>query len=368
MRAIDKSTGKGKGRYLYLEYLRVLCAFFVIVIHVSGANWFKLEAGQTDWIVQTFFNVTGRFSVCIFCMITGALLLRPGREISMHDILSKYVKRILICYLSWIVLYALFYTLVNHEGPQYFISRLFMHPDHLWYLLMLIGLYLAYPALRLIAQNRSVTRYLILVLVALGSLNTVASITGFFETMAGEDFGFSLWQGFLGNMESLNFPFLPGYLGLFLLGHYIHEYGLGAWHKRIVGAAIPALLLSALLTVWVSNLTGAHVYTFMLENNPLVFLACAGIFAFFRGTGEVVQREEPRTQLTKALVWMASYSFGIYLIHFAVRDFLSLVLGFSVASYPAILSVPVNSLLIFAASLALAVVFKKIPGLKRIVS
>ena len=49
--------------YTYMEYLRILCAFMVIVVHVSGANWFDIEIGSRDWIVQTFFNISGRFCV-----------------------------------------------------------------------------------------------------------------------------------------------------------------------------------------------------------------------------------------------------------------------------------------------------------------
>lgn len=59
------------------------------------------------------------------------------------------------------------------------------------------------------------------------------------------------------------------------------EYGLGKWHKMAAWASIPALLVSGLLTVFVSMATGRYVYTFMLETNPLVVLASAGIFAFF---------------------------------------------------------------------------------------
>ena len=65
------------------------------------------------------------------------------------------------------------------------------------------------------------------------------------------------------------------------------------------------------------------------------------------------------------MAWLGGNTFGIYLIHFAVRDLLANCLNFSVASYPAILSVPLNSLLIFGISLALTVAVKKIPGLRK---
>ena len=68
------------------------------------------------------------------------------------------------------------------------------------------------------------------------------------------------------------------------------------------------------------------------------------------------------------MVWLGTNTFGIYLIHFAVRDFLAQVLNLDVASYPAIFSVPLNSILIFLISLILTVLLKKIPGFRKIVS
>ncbi len=355
-------------KYIYIEYLRVISALAVIIIHISGSNWFKIDIGSVNWVVQTFYNLAGRFSVCVFCMISGALLLRTDKEVRVQDIFSRYIRRILICFVAWVVIYAVFYTLVSHEGLQYFISRLFKLPDHLWYLLMLIGLYLAYPVLNLIAKNRSLTRYLILLLVAYGTLSTISGVTGFFDGIAGENFVYLQWKAFLGNLDSMSVAFVPGYLGLFFLGHYIHEYGLGKWHKYIVCLTIPALLLSGLLTVWISVLTQKYVYIFMLENNPLVILASAGIFAFFRGQNSLDAVDNTNSQSTKIIVWIAGNTFGIYLIHFAIRDFLAQCLNFDVSSYPAILSVPINSILIFLISLALTALLKKIPGLKRIIT
>ncbi len=362
------SSRENRTHYLYIDYLRVISGLAVIVIHVSGANWFRIELGSTNWVVQTFFNVGTRFSVCVFCMISGAMLLRPDKDISMHDIFLRYIKRILICFFAWTVLYAMIYTAINHGDFKYFLLRLFKLPDHLWYLLMLIGLYLVYPVLRTITRNRTITLYMIWLLIAFGVMETVSGVSGFFSEMAAESYAYSLWKAFLGNLGELKVAFIPGYLGLFLLGHYIHEYGLGKWQKLIVYAAIPALILSALLTVWLSMLTGKYIYTFMLEINPLVILASAGIFAFFRGKFDVGRKADTNPGMEKAMIWLGSNTFGIYLIHFAVRDILANCFKLDVASYQAILSVPLNSLLIFFVSLVLTVLFKKIPGLKRIVS
>lgn len=364
---IVSSTLERKTNYPYIEILRVISALAVIVVHVSGANWFRIPIGSANWVVQTFFNLAGRYSVCVFCMISGALFLRPGREQSLREILGRYGKRMLLCLLVWDLIYAVIYTAMNQEDAGYFFQRLFKLPDHLWYLLMLMGMYLALPVLRAITKNRALTRYLILLLIVFGTVDNITGLNGFFADMAGERLGYALWKSLLGNLGTLKSAFLPGYLAFFLLGHYIHEYGLGKWHRPLVYTAVPALLLSALLTVWLSGITGKYIYTFMLETNPLVVLASAGIFAFFRGEGETPRDRDARSPLAGAMTWLGGSTFGVYLIHFAVRDLLANCLDFSVASYPAILSVPLNSLLIFGISLALTVLAKRIPGLRRTV-
>ncbi len=357
-----------KTEYTYIEILRVLCAFAVIVIHVSGLNWFKLEMNDGNWIVQTFYNIGGRFSVCVFCMISGALLLRPGKSISLGDVFGKYIKRILICYVAWTVIYDILYTIMNSGDIQYFIVHLFKLPKHLWYLQMLMGLYLAMPIIKQVTADRKLTLYFIWILIIFGTIcGTITGVSGFFSEMAGENFVYSAWTAFLGDIGQLNMAFVPGYLGLFMLGHYINEYGLGKWSRTIVYLTIPALILSSVLTIIFCLASGSKVYTFMLESNPLVVLASAGIFEFFKGEKGNEKVYDKESGLVKCILFIGANSFGIYLAHLAVLDILDHYFSFNVASFPAIISVPIESLLALLAALIITLILKKIPVLRSIV-
>lgn len=360
-----QKVNRRNASYMYMEYLRVICAFMVIMIHVSGANWFKIEIGSANWIIHTFYNLFGRFSVCVFCMISGALLLRPDKTICIHDIFHKNIKRILICFVTWIILYDVFYTVMYKGGFTYFIQNLFKMPRHLWYLLMLIGLYLAIPVLKPITKDKALTRYLITLLVVFGTIfGMFKGINGFFKPLLSENTLFNLWDMLLTDLGEMNISFVPGYLGCFLLGHYIHEYGLGKWHSTFITAAIPALLLSALLTILASQVSGKYVYTFMMETNPLIILASAGIMAFFRGRQRPMLKDRSETFTEKAAVLLGSLSMGIYLIHLAVLESLAHYLNITVASFNPLFSIPLLSLLVFIVSALLAAVLKKIPLLR----
>ena len=118
-------------------------------------------------------------------MISGALFLRAGKMMTVHTVFHKYVKRLLICYITWTVIYDVFYTVMNKGDAECFILHLFETPVHLWYLMMLIGMYLMTPVLRQITKDRAMTLYMIWILLVFGIVfGTIKGITGFFETAA----------------------------------------------------------------------------------------------------------------------------------------------------------------------------------------
>ncbi len=359
-----------KTDYVYMEILRVLSAFAIVVIHVSGTNWSKLSIGCSDWTVQTFYNVGARFSLCVFCMITGALLLNPQKSIGIREVYGKYFKRILTCLVAWIVLYAFFYAVIERPGDlKYLIKRFFVLPKHLWYLLMLLGLYLALPVLRVITANKKVTLYLIWLLILFGMVfGTIQDVTGYFSSVAGESKVFYLWNLLLDDVNELNRTFVPGYLGCFLLGHYVHEHGVGKWSKCLVVMAVPALLLSAGLTILFSMITDSYVISFMLETNPLIVMAAVGIYEFFKGAKGKEKVYDVNAWYIKVMLFVSANSFGIYLTHFAFLVILIQYFHFGDSTSPVILSIPFNSLAVFAAALVVSVILGRIPLVKKIVT
>lgn len=54
------------------DVLRIVAAFFVVVIHVSGWILYSFPADSPDWMIVNFFNTLARFAVPVFFMISGA--------------------------------------------------------------------------------------------------------------------------------------------------------------------------------------------------------------------------------------------------------------------------------------------------------
>ncbi|MFR0798864.1 MAG: acyltransferase family protein [Oscillospiraceae bacterium] len=106
---------------------------------------------------------TGKWSVPIFVMISGALFL--GRDThSSGTILQKNVLRIgwRIRFLVCAATHSSASLLRRSPLCRLSFTQFITGHYHLWFLYMIVGLYLLIPLLRPIVQNETLTRYFLL--------------------------------------------------------------------------------------------------------------------------------------------------------------------------------------------------------------
>ena len=112
----------------------------------------------------------------------------------------------------------------------------------------------------------------------------------------------------------------------------------------------------------------SYVKSFMLETNPLIVMASAGIFEFFKGAKGKEKVYDVNVWYIKVMLFVSANSFGIYLTHLAILVMLKRYFHFGDPASPVILSVPFNSLAVFAAALVVSVILGRIPLVKKIVT
>lgn len=61
-------------RTVYFDFLRVLAAFSVVIVHVSAYKYYEVEVKTWEWQIFNIYNSVFRWTVPIFVMISGALL------------------------------------------------------------------------------------------------------------------------------------------------------------------------------------------------------------------------------------------------------------------------------------------------------
>ena len=143
-----------------LDIMRIVACLAVVVCHSSGSLIAHHQVlPGTAWFDQCLaINAFTRWDVPFFVMLTGFFMLDPRRTVRVPTLYSKNILRIFTALLFW----SLFYGLTLHR-PLYPLGT---QEGHLWYLGMIIGVYLAIPALRLVAANPTVLKYFSIVWLA----------------------------------------------------------------------------------------------------------------------------------------------------------------------------------------------------------
>ena len=145
----------------WLNNSRILAIFVVILAHSADVVIVTNQIGTYNWWVGNVYDILGRWSVPVFVMVSGALLLNPSRKENLNTFYQKRLSRILLPILFWSAIYILITVRFGEYWLGYSPSISLILMDlaagkpffHLWFLYMILGLYLFTPFLRKIVEN-----------------------------------------------------------------------------------------------------------------------------------------------------------------------------------------------------------------------
>ncbi len=322
----------GSKRVAYLDILRIVACVAVIFIHFETYMYRNGEFMSGRYLVSIFMDSASRFSVPVFMMISGALLLK--KDIPFSVIIRKYVLKMALILVAWNIIYALYYKDVS------LISLLLGH-FHLWYLYVLIGIYLILPFLKVITDKKG-NQFLLLALICAIIIPNCLTVL--------ESFGFGHVDGLREFVDKFQICLPAGYAFYFVLGHYASSYDIEDKIWVYIGGA--AGILTTFLLTYGSSLYGG-------KTNEIFFgylnLNCAlsALFVFCLVKKLFRKREEHAF-----ISFLADKTFGIYLIHVLIMDIL--------LKYTNIKN-ELMCLIVFVVSALIISVAKKVPLLNKIV-
>ena len=350
----ELKNGKDSSRMVSLDLLRILACFSVIVVHAAAQFWYTLPVTGADWQIADAYNAVSRFGVPVFAMISGALFLAPGKEISLKKLYTHNILRLVIIYLVWTCLYAAFdcrNVPAYQLDKQAILMEIYGSKYHLWYLPMAAGLYILLPVLRSWvekAEKKNLQYFLVLFLVfQVGKETTMA-----LRHTNGMEFFWKLADIYM----------VCGYLGYFVLGHYLLRFGLGKkWRRLVYAGGILGVFANIILGSLLSLRAGTPSAAIYDSFGFFTFLISAALFQFFTEKVEAI-RFSP---LARRLIRQVSLStLGIYLMHLGLLEFL-FPLGIHSMSFTPILCIPLFSLFCFAVCLVLSALLRRIPFIGR---
>ena len=284
-------------RIAALSYLRIVGTLGVILMHAASTltdnpDLFPLSGGE-----QAFFRAIIRcmtWCVPCFLMVTGALLLKREKPVSIADCVFKYARR---AFLALVVFGIPFAMMIEFASTRRLslslipnaIVRILSNDSfaHLWYLYMLIGIYLLLPMIKAFTDNCTdeALGYILLVLYVFNFVLPAAS------ALSGIAIAFKL-------------PAESCYLFYLLAGHYLTRRR-PAWSSNAaLMLSTVALCLSATVVACACRWDRADVVA--SYSSPVTALCAAAVFSLFgRLKGETPARALALDRLT----------FGVYLIH-----------------------------------------------------
>lgn len=144
------------------------------------------------------------------------MFLSKDRDIG--SLYRKNILKIVAIIAVWSFLHFVFRFCIGdfqYNGPKSIMSNLLMGNYHLWYLWMTVGLYAVSPILRKVVSDRKCEEYFLLLTVLVTFLSGMLEVVPVLDELA---------QLIL--TEKMFFFMPMGYVGYFVLGHYIYSYGL----------------------------------------------------------------------------------------------------------------------------------------------
>ncbi len=290
----------------YLDFLKGVAIFAVIVIHVSTEGFYR-ELSLSNVIICTTVYSLARFSVPVFLMTTGVVFLEPNKQLTIKRIFSKYILNIIIAAFIWGAIYKVINVFLNGGFNGIFnvikaYIKEFCTADlefHFWYVYALIGIYLALPILRAFVKgaDRRTIEYFLLVWAIFNMLFIIVQ-GGYFE--------------FLNNLSN-NFRFIGlfiGYIGYPVLGYYLNTYEQKKVNKIVltVGAVV-VFCLGLSFTIYDKITLGDIRVEYMSYLSPVVVLYAIVIFLL------VKNKKIYSGFFSKVFKRIGKQTLGIYFMH-----------------------------------------------------
>ncbi len=309
-----------KSRYTYLDVIRIMSCIMIIFIHVAAIDWANFPAASSEWFIMNAFDCVGIVGVPLFFMISGALILCQDRELSLRHLWARNIPKMLFAYFLTLFCYNAIPFLKGWVPiePYYIktdlIESVLLERGiyHLWFLPVIIVLYMLAPILKSAFNTSKICEYYMILFAIFGGL--IPLILCF-------DIRYKVY---LNQMEEkFGLFMLTGYIGYFVLGHYLHDFIKSISRRKILITAL-ACIASNTFTILTCFLDGlAKNAPSTIVNNPLSLnglISAASIFILVReGCGKMNNEK-----LNKVLSYISSLTLGIYLVHpFVISNILT---------------------------------------------
>lgn len=302
--------------------IRIIAILGVVLIHAIYPIYSRPDfQGGTTWWLALFLNTISHVAIPLFIMLSGYLVL--NKDESSSQTWQRTWKRLLLPFIAWFALYVIWdaqFLSKHHSFIDLLSMTLMSNVYHLYFLIILAGLYLLLPLWRFVVKTNQTYMWLLIKLsfgfgfiyyllqyVMFPSVNVFNSVT--------------IW-----------IPFL----GYFLLGHAFTSKKLWSTRKSLILFMVG--FLATLGGSYLNFLLLKDSDTFLWRNGVSYFeepLSINGILMSVSLFQLLIHNAWLEKSITKfkliglGIKELAASSFAVYLVHFMVINYLDLRKNFA---------------------------------------
>lgn len=340
---MEKKTGS---RIAYIDALRTLACFAVVILHVAAFKTTDVSFKSHDWNVFMAFESLTNWAVPVFVMISGAMML--SKDYSYKDVLKKAGK-VAVVFVIWSFLYLISDMCIH--GPSAFTKdfiwlQVFLQGHyHMWYLIMLLGLYLVVPFIRPVAQDKKLLKAFLILSFIFGffwpSVQDLMMIERFRKVLSVPFIG-AVYRALTNISEDLHLNLVLGFVGYFMAGYAVHQIQIQNKKKAVICGIL--LLLSGTIIVFLglqASGTSEMALTYLKYYQFGILLQAIGVF--------LIVKQLCDCSFIRLISKISPLSLGIYLIHPLILEILNRF-GVSTLSFATEASVFVLAVFVFCIS------------------
>lgn len=295
-----------KARNINLDLLKVLACVGVVLLHTTMGG-FK-DTGS--WNLLTYLYYLGTYSIPLFFMVNGYLLLGK-REITSHYILQK-VKWILITVSSWNIIVWLFKRDFTVNPIKKIVGSLIQkgYFFQFWFFGALILIYLCLPILSKFLNSKRRYLYILALLIVIGFIVELANV--FFQRPLQTHVmqTFRLWTWFF-------YYILGGYIAQFNVDNL--KYRFKNWMKIV---SMLLVLISPIILFFLAKNTYHNLFAEYFYDILFVKFTSLGIFL-------MVLTLSLNENGSKWIVSLSNQTMGVFVIHTYVMKIWEKLIAFS---------------------------------------
>lgn len=333
-----------------INMIRSIAILSVVILHISSEFVSTYDIGTYDFFIGNLFNVSARWGVPVFIMLSGYLLLIKNEKPLIF--FRKRLNKLLIPILFWSVFYILWswlkLYLTNDEINFDIVSSILNGRPyyHMWFVYMIVSLYMITPILRYLINSVNLKGNIIVF--------SILMFVGFFDSV----YNYKNYDS--GNVDGLFVFWFVRYAGYYYLGGLINKYSLAYRFRtdRLILILFTLLMFNFILPYYYD-----YKYTY---NNLSVNVIFLSVFIFL-----VFLNLKIKPHAERLFDQISYFSMGIYFLHPVYQDILRFLgrLGypFGENAFNSMVYIPFISLIVFVLSYMTIYVFNKCYFLKKVI-